>query len=220
MTASSARCTQIICLVSVAVIAAWMTGGWGSPAAYAQSASQGAAQASKSTIAAAGSDAAATGSSDPVVPAHAPGRLAALRTRIGTAVTRRLHAVKAAAERLHPVKAIEKDLLFRRASRAFPTFCKDWGSKLHNREVNNLEHVAWHEQHGWETGTYVAYSAIKTCNTKRSTGGTPIGELTYQEHKYYLAGHTVEQARHAEPKLVSITNTTEIFRWDKTKWVY
>ncbi len=110
------------------------------------------------------------------------------------------------------------DMVFDRASELFPAFCKDWERRLHDRELNNLENITWKDQNGWKTGTYLAYSPVKTCTCKRSTGGVPIGELTYQETEEYLAGRTVEEARHAQPKAVGITNTTEIFRWDRTKW--
>ena len=110
------------------------------------------------------------------------------------------------------------DYVFDRASETFPAFCKDWERKLHDRELNNLENVSWKDQDGWKTTTYVAYSPIKTCACKRSTGGVPIGELTYQETEFYLSGRTVEEARHSPPKPVGLTNTTEIFRWDRTKW--
>ncbi len=110
------------------------------------------------------------------------------------------------------------DAAFDHASELFPSFCKDWERKLHDRELNNLETLSWKDQNGWKTGTYTGYSPIKTCDCKRSTGGVPIGELTYQETEYYLTGRTVEEARHAQPKPVGVTNTTEIFRWDKTKW--
>jgi hypothetical protein len=108
--------------------------------------------------------------------------------------------------------------MFDRASESFPAFCRDWERKLHDRELNNLENINWKDENGWKTATYVSYSPIKTCNCKRSTGGVPIGELTYQETELYLAGRTVEEARHTAPKPVGITNTTEIFRWDRTKW--
>jgi hypothetical protein len=110
------------------------------------------------------------------------------------------------------------DGAFAAASELFPSFCKDWQRRLHDRELNNLENITWKDENGWKTGTYVAYSPVKTCDCKRSTGGVPIGELTYQETEFYLSGHTVEEARHAQPKPVGITNTTEIFRWDRTKW--
>ena len=110
------------------------------------------------------------------------------------------------------------DNVFDRASGMFPAFCMDWQRKLHDRELNNLENVNWKDQNGWKTTTYVAYSPIKTCACKRSTGGVPIGELTYQETEFYLSGRTEEEARHSPPKPVGLTNTTEIFRWDRTKW--
>jgi hypothetical protein len=110
------------------------------------------------------------------------------------------------------------DRNFDHAAELFPAFCKDWQRKLHDRELNNLETMSWKDQNGWKTGTYLSYSPVKTCDCKHSTGGVPIGELTYQETELYLSGRTVEEARHAQPKPVAITNTTEIFRWDKTKW--
>ena len=112
------------------------------------------------------------------------------------------------------------DVLYLRAVNAFPSFCKDWEHKLQGRDVNNVDNVSWQAKGGWETGTYIVYSPIKTCNTKRASNGQPIGELTYQETEYYLTGHSIQEARHAQPKPVSVTNTTEIFRWDRTHWDY
>jgi hypothetical protein len=127
------------------------------------------------------------------------------------------YAIGEALKEFHP-PVRTGDNAFDRASESFPAFCKDWERRLHDRELNNQESMSWKDQDGFKTGTYLAYSPIKTCNCKRSTGGVPIGELTYQETEYYLAGRTVEEARHAQPKQVGVTNTTEIFRWDRTKW--
>jgi hypothetical protein len=110
------------------------------------------------------------------------------------------------------------DNVFERATETFPAFCKDWQRRLHDRELNNLENMTWKDKDGYKTGTYLGYSPIKTCNCKRSTGGVPIGELTYQETEYYLQGKTPDEARHSQPRPVGITNTTEIFRWDHNKW--
>jgi hypothetical protein len=115
-------------------------------------------------------------------------------------------------------KPRDGDDVFERASDSFPAFCKDWERRLHDRQLNNLENMSWKDENGYKTGTYLGYSPIKSCDCKRSTGGVPIGELTYQETEYYLSGRTVEEARRADPKPVGITNTTEIFRWDHTKW--
>ena len=119
---------------------------------------------------------------------------------------------------LHSALKTFGEEMFERATEAFPAFCKDWERKLHDREVNNLDTLTWEEHDGWQTTTYVGYSPIKTCECKRSHQGVPIGELTYQESQFYLAGKTVDEARHAKPKVVGITKTTEIFRWNRTKW--
>lgn len=130
-----------------------------------------------------------------------------------------LYDIHRALQKFHGIKRPGDDV-FERASDSFPAFCKDWGRKLHDRELNNLEHMTWKDKDGYKTGTYLSYSPIKTCLTKRSTGGVPIGELTYQETEFFLEGKTIDQARHAQPKTLGITHTTEIFRWDKNKWVY
>lgn len=136
-------------------------------------------------------------------------------------------AISAMQAHLHKVLRTRKrsrgraaDVLYLRAVNAFPSFCKDWEHKLQSRDVNNVNNVSWQAKGGWETGTYIVYSPIKTCATKRASNGQPIGELTYQETEYYLTGHSIAEARHAPPKPVSVTNTTEIFRWDRTRWDY
>lgn len=138
---------------------------------------------------------------DPVTP---PG---GLRSKLGTA----LHRFESAHFR---------DPRLRRASVAFPAFCRNWERKLKERTANNLRHIVWKLEHGYETGTYVGYGSIRSCSCKAGTRGVPIGELTYQEFNYQLTGPTIEQARHSKPKPVGITNTTEIFRWGGHNWVY
>jgi hypothetical protein len=111
-------------------------------------------------------------------------------------------------------------LKFQRASAAFPTFCQGWERKLHDREVDNLAHVSWQARGGFETATYVGYGRVESCETKESSVGVPIGNLTYEEYRYYLAGKTVGEARRAQPKLIGASSTLEIFSWDKNRWFY
>ncbi|HLH78497.1 MAG TPA: hypothetical protein VKV28_16980 [Candidatus Binataceae bacterium] len=141
-------------------------------------------------------------------------------SRAVAAMQAHMHKVLHTRHHAHDAHARAADILYLRAVNAFPSFCQDWGRKLQSRDVNNVDNVSWRAKDGWETGTYIVYSPIKSCNTKRAANGQPIGELTYQETEYYLAGHTITEARHAQPKPVSVTNTTEIFRWDRTHWDY
>jgi hypothetical protein len=127
--------------------------------------------------------------------------------------------IDAALDRLSPARLVRNPRL-RRASAHFPAFCRDWERKLVQRTENNLQHIVWKLEHGYETGTYVSYSRIRSCTCKAGTRGVPIGELTYQEVNYQLAGKTIDEARHSKPRPVGITNTTEIFRWGGNKWVY
>lgn len=109
---------------------------------------------------------------------------------------------------------------FERASADFPVFCQDWERKLHDREVDNLAHINWQKRGDYHTATYVAYSRIESCETKESDKGVPIGKLSYEEYNYYLVGKTIDEAKHAAPKLVSRTNTLKIFSWEKNRWFY
>jgi hypothetical protein len=109
---------------------------------------------------------------------------------------------------------------FETAFRKLPSFCQDWQSKLHEREINNLAHVAWQEKNGYETATYVGYGKVNGCLCKESAEGVPIGKVTYDEYQYYLVGKSLNEAKVAKPKLTGTTRTLEIFSWDKEQWFY
>ena len=111
------------------------------------------------------------------------------------------------------------DKLFARAAAAFPAFCQDWEQKLKARELDNLRHVAWQHKNGWVTGTYVGYGELTSCTCKESEG-QPIGEVSYKEITYSLLGRSMEAARHAVAKPIRVTNTLEIFSWDRGRWFY
>jgi hypothetical protein len=115
---------------------------------------------------------------------------------------------------------IKRDIEFRKASALFPEFCKHWGQDLHDREVNNLSKLQFVVKEGFETATYTGYGKIGQCESHQSRDGYSIGRISYEEFVYYIAGKSEEEARHAPPKTVSDTHTTEIFRWDNGKWFY
>ncbi len=106
---------------------------------------------------------------------------------------------------------------YRIAASRFPAFCKKWGRLIRQRKVNDVHHIHWQARQGWETGTYVGYSKIKSCSCE-DVHGFAIGKLTYNEVTYYVAGKTREQAEHAKPRITGITQTMEIFRWDHHRW--
>jgi hypothetical protein len=109
---------------------------------------------------------------------------------------------------------------FHDAEVAFPKFCQEWAEKLRRREVNNLEHIKWREQNGYETGTYVGYGPIQACTCKRSSKGFPVGKVSYQEEVFYLVGHSIDEAKHSKPKVVGTTSTLELFNWNHHHWQY
>jgi hypothetical protein len=127
--------------------------------------------------------------------------------------------VKALVAKLTPDR-IKRDIEFRKASALFPDFCKHWEQDLHDRETNNLSKLKFSLKDGYQTATYTAYGKVAGCESHQSKDGYSIGKITYEEFEYYLAGKSEDEARHAPPKTVSDTHTTEIFRWDNGKWFY
>jgi hypothetical protein len=115
---------------------------------------------------------------------------------------------------------IKRDLEFKKASAQFPDFCKHWEQDLHDRELNNLSKLTFIIKDGYETATYTAYGKIGECESHQSKDGYSIGKISYEEFVYYIVGKSEDDARHAAPKTVSDTHTTEIFRWDNGKWFY
>ena len=127
--------------------------------------------------------------------------------------------VKALVAKITPDR-IKRDIEFRKASALFPDFCKHWEQDLHDRETNNLSKLKFIPKDGYETATYTAYGKVSGCESHQSKDGYSIGKITYEEFEYYIAGKSEDEARHAAPKTVSDTHTTEIFRWDNGKWFY
>ncbi len=127
--------------------------------------------------------------------------------------------MKALVAQLTPDR-IERDIEFKKAAALFPDFCKHWQQDLHDREINNLSKLKFILKDGFETTTYTAYGKIAACETHQSKDGYSIGKITYEEFEYYLAGKSEDEARHAQPKPILDTHTTEIFRWDNGKWFY
>jgi hypothetical protein len=127
--------------------------------------------------------------------------------------------VKALVAQITPDR-IKRDIEYKKASVLFPDFCKHWQQDLHDRETNNLSKLKFTLKDGFETTTYTAYGKIAACETHQSRDGYSIGKITYEEFEYYLAGKSEDEARHAQPRAILDTHTTEIFRWDNGKWFY
>jgi len=152
--------------------------------------------------------------------ASAPDTTALTATAVSPAEKKTLgQKVKALVSKLTPER-IKLDIEYRKASALFPDFCKHWEQDLHEREVNNLSKLQFVSKEGYETATYTAYGKIAACESHQSKDGYSIGKITYEEFEYYIAGRSQDEARHAAPKTVSDTHTTEIFRWDNGKWFY
>jgi hypothetical protein len=109
---------------------------------------------------------------------------------------------------------------YQRASSAFTSFCHDWDRLLHEREVNNLEHLSWQQSGGLKMATYTGYGRVESCECHESKEGLPIGKIRYEEMLYSIAGKSADEARRATPKVMHEISTLEIFSWDKGKWFY
>jgi hypothetical protein len=153
-------------------------------------------------------------------PASSPDSTALTATAVSPTEKKTLgQKVKALVSKLTPDR-IKRDIEFRKASALFPDFCKHWEQDLHDRETNNLSKLKFVEKGGYETATYTAYGKIAACESHQSKDGYSIGKISYEEFEYYIVGRSEDEARHAPPKTVSDTHTTEIFRWDQGKWFY
>jgi hypothetical protein len=125
--------------------------------------------------------------------------------------------VAAVIHKLDPLRVFH-ERRFKIAAAEFPAFCQDWGRKLQERTQWGLSQINWHLDHGLESGTYTGYGPINSCTTKMSESGVAIGKLSYYEYVYSLSGKTIDEAKHAKPKQVSVMQTLEIFRFDHNKW--
>lgn len=125
--------------------------------------------------------------------------------------------VRSAMRRMNP-KRMLLDRQFAKASKAFPAFCQNWEGRLKAREHNNLSHVAWRFQNGFETALYTGYSTVESCESHQSAQGYAIGKLSYEEYRYVIKAKTVDDEKSAKAIPVDDTHTTEIFRWDKGRW--
>ena len=112
------------------------------------------------------------------------------------------------------------DSEYQQAAAVFPSFCKDWEQKLRDREANNIEHLMWKLENGFETALYIGYSSVESCETHQSPQGFSIGKLSYEEFHYLIKEKTLDEAKHSKGTKVDDTHTTEIFRWEKGKWFY
>jgi hypothetical protein len=108
---------------------------------------------------------------------------------------------------------------YERAAQALPQFCREWHSKLEQRVEDRGEVMEWQDRSGWKTATYQDYGPIESCTCKLQHG-VPVAEITYKTIEYYLAGHTVDEARHARPIVAGSTNTIVILRWKDGRWIY
>lgn len=127
--------------------------------------------------------------------------------------------VKALVSKITPDR-LKRDREFKTAAAQFPEFCHHWEQNLRERESNNLKKLVFAIKDGFETATYTGYGKVSGCESHQSKDGYSIGKVTYEEFIYYLAGKTPEEARQAPPKQISDTHTTEIFRWENSKWFY
>ncbi len=125
--------------------------------------------------------------------------------------------VKAVVKSLSPARLL-MDREYKKASAAFPAFCKNWQDRLHQREVNNLQHIAWRFQNGFETALYTGYSTVESCEAHESAQGFAIGKLSYEEYHYLIKAKDEADEKTAKATPVDDTHTTEIFRWDKGRW--
>jgi hypothetical protein len=102
---------------------------------------------------------------------------------------------------------------------AFQTFCQEWMQKLAVREHDNIANIKWGTKPDGVHGEYVGYTQDHTCMVK-GEDGDPVGEIAYQEVRYEKRGPTIAEAEKSPPYPMETTAVTELFRFEKGKWIY
>ena len=153
-------------------------------------------------------------------PVAAPDSTAPAATAASPATKKTLgQKVKSLVAKLTPER-IKRDIEFRKASALFPDFCKHWeqdctsAKSITSRNCNSFRRKATKPRPIPAMARSPAASRISRKMVYS------IGKISYEEFEYYIAGKSEDEARHAQPKTVSDTHTTEIFRWDNGKWFY
>jgi len=104
----------------------------------------------------------------------------------------------------------------------FAEFCDGWIDKLRERERYNISKIKWETSpDGAVVGEYVGYDTTTPGpQTVGNVDTTPIGKLVYMEFRLRRSGKSKEEALAHEPEIVERTEVTEIFRFDRSGWVY
>ncbi len=116
----------------------------------------------------------------------------------------------------HPAtKAVSPE----KAAEQFQAFCQEWMQKLAAREHDNVSKIKWNSNSDGVEGEYVGYTQDHTC-TVTEDDSEPVGKIAYQEVRYTKHGASIADAEKSVPHAVESTAVTELFRYEKGKWIY
>jgi len=103
----------------------------------------------------------------------------------------------------------------------FETFASGWMEKLRERERFNASKAKWQPAGSGVQAVYIGYD---TANYRilplSGLDSTPVGKLVYLELKLRLTGESEAAARARQPEIIERVEVTELFRYDRGKWVY
>jgi hypothetical protein len=101
-------------------------------------------------------------------------------------------------------------------------FCTKWMGFLATRERDNRKSIHWQTGPDGVRGQFVGYSPDYQCQMKpmQSKKDTPVATIVYREYVYQQEGPSTSEAAEAAPRVMEATEVTEIFRYNKGKWVY
>jgi hypothetical protein len=101
-------------------------------------------------------------------------------------------------------------------------FCKKWMHFLEVREHDNRKAIQWTAGPGGVSGKFVGYSPDYDCQLrdKASPDAVPVATITYREFVYQQEGDSKDSAAETAPRVMEVTEVTEIFRYSQGKWVY
>lgn len=106
--------------------------------------------------------------------------------------------------------------------RDLDAFCKKWMHFLEVRERDNRKAIEWTAGPAGVSGKFVGYSPDYDCQLRDATSANavPVATITYREFIYQQEGDSRDVAAETAPRIMEVTEVTEIFRYSQGKWVY
>jgi len=121
-----------------------------------------------------------------------------------------------------PAAAKPVDAKTQKVLQDLDAFCKKWMGFLVIRERDNRRAIEWTPGPTGVAGKFVGYSPDYDCQLRDAPkpDAVPVATITYREFIYQQEGDSKDVAAETAPRVMEVTEVTEIFRYSQGKWVY